>query len=307
MIPFHLKKHYFDLISDEGTVLYLYFINAKIASLCRGIVSAHLRTPDARSYEAALQRPVMTEGSDSLEAHPCCMVTEPDCCRVHIKSEQLEIDLRYYAAGAPWFPAGQAPILRKGNRLLIWTVPFPCAHVSGVVRAGGREWTVTGAGYQDLVEMSIPPWRLPVIELVWGRAHCEKRTFIFNRLRTRAGTTLQYALIRRGGNGEDSALLQPMAIEAGQEDRETEIRCADATLRLTLDSVLRAGEIAGGGQIRPRLLANVLSGISGRPFEKKMLSKAELEFGGNTFRGWAIHERVVWDWARAATGQEEMR
>lgn len=274
-------------------MLYLYFISAKIAGLRRGIVSAHLRTLDSGSIEASLQRRVRPDAGDFPEVGPCPMVSEQGRCRVHMELEQLEVDLLYHAGSASWLPAGQAPILSKGNRHLTWAVPFPSAGVSGVVQANGREWAVFGAGYQDVVEMSITPWQLPVNELIWGRAHCENRTVVFNQVSMREGTILQYVLIRRGGDDPDPLILRSMAIDAGQLDHEMELRCADATLRLSLDCVLRVGEIAAGGQIRSRLLGKMLSGISGRPFEKKMLSKADRN---PTWR--TMHDIALWNLER---------
>ena len=219
MIPFYLKKWYLDLISDDGVILYIYFIAARIAGIRWGNVSAHLTPADGKSIRSSINRRVaLLDSSRSAACGRSFLANESGGSHVHLELPQLEIDLRYQSAGESWAPGEDGVLLRRNGQCLSWNVPAPAAAAEGVIRSDRQEWHVRGTGYQDIVEMTLPPWRLPIAELAWGRAHCGGHTVVFDRMRMIDGTCLQFAMLRRGIADPATEEFQEFAIEPDKSD-----------------------------------------------------------------------------------------
>jgi hypothetical protein len=139
-----------------------------------------------------------------------------------------------------------------------WRCVQPRARVS--LQIGGRK--LTGLGYVELLTLSIPPWRLPIDELRWGRFCSEERGAVW--IEWRGPHPLRVALV-----------------DGARADFDPE------TLRLHDDRVLRSGRI--GKTVIPRLKRLFPSRIA-RLSETKWLSRGSL--AGS--EGWAIHEVVRW-------------
>jgi hypothetical protein len=296
MFPFYLRKWYLDLISDDGIVLYLYFIATRSAGIPGGNISAHVVLADGNALGAVLNRRVTL--LDSKQSAACArnlLANKPGSSHAHLEFPRLAIDLHYCAKAGAWTPGNGGVLLQKNGAYLSWNVPLPAADVEGVIRTDTQEWRVRGTGYQDMVEMTFPPWRVPIAELIWGRAHCGIYTVVYDRLKLRDGACLQYLLLQ---SDDDVAPCESQAftIESDAGDQKGVLRHQDFVLNLTQKQILAQGEIASGGQIPSRLLRNFLKRSSGNPSEKKMISAAELYVGERSFHGWAIHERVTWHW-----------
>jgi hypothetical protein len=297
MIPFYLKKWYLDLISDDGVVVYLYFIATKIAGMHGGNISAHVALPDGGSLAASMNRRViLVDSKRSAECAPSFLKNAAGSAHARVALPQLYIDLHYHSSDTPWVPTEGGVLLRRSGNYLAWNVPLPAAAADGVIRSGRQEWRVSGVGYQDIVEMTLPPWRLPIAELNWGRAHCGRYTVVFDRVKLTDGTTLQYVML--SGESTDAGMVasETFTIETDEGDQKTTLRHDSFALHLSLRHILAEGEIASGEQIRYRLLRKFLAKASGNPIEKKMVSEAALRLGEHTYGGWAIHERVSWRW-----------
>jgi hypothetical protein len=297
MIPFYLKKWYLDLISDDGVVVYLYFISTKIAGMRGGNISAHVALPDGGSLRASMNRRVMlVDSKRSAECAPSFLNNAAGSAHARLELPQLYIDFRYHSSGIPWAPTEGGVLLRKNGNYLAWNVPLPAAAAEGVIQSGRQEWRVSGVGYQDIVEMTLPPWQLPIAELNWGRAHCGHYTVVFDRVKLTHGATLQYVMLRAENTDAGMVASEMFTIETDEGDQKTTLRHDSFALHLSLRHILAEGEIASGEQIKYRLLRKFLAKTSGNPFEKKMVSEAALCLGGHTYGGWAIHERVSWRW-----------
>ena len=75
------------------------------------------------------------------------------------------------------FEPRQSPIeqrlLAMGSGSVEWRVETPAAAVSAAVRGFAP---VNGTGYAERIRITIPPWRLPIRELRWGRWIAEDGT-----------------------------------------------------------------------------------------------------------------------------------
>jgi hypothetical protein len=297
---FSLKKWYFDLITPAGDGLYLYFIIFGIAGLRQGMVSAHLRLSDGREVRASLKTGwAAPEANGDLSLGPHSLCHRNGHTDVRLEFANLTLLLRYRRLVSPWQPASGGVIWRANKRYLSWVVPQPAARVEGLIDLGIQKIVVQGEGYQDIVETNVSPWTLPVTELLWGRAHCEGQTIVFNQVRMRDEKILQSLLHQRAGETDrPSEIHQEFDLSRDEEDRATSITTGNFSLTLTRRTILEQSRIATGERFKSGFARALVDYTCGRPEEKKMISEAVIELDGQFYRGQALHERAVWHWPK---------
>ncbi len=295
---FHLKKWYVDLITNERDItLYIYFIMTKIAGFSSGIVSAHLIRNDGFTLQASQkvknhfidqEKRILFDGN--------ILENKNGSSTIHVDLNTIRADLQYYSIGDSWIPTDQGRLLLVKNNFLAWHVPQPSAKVQGTISIDSQTLKVEGYGYQDIVEMTIPPWRLPVTELLWGRAYIDPYTIVYDQVKMKDGGCLQYVLLQK----RDEPLLNDNAfsIHTDPNDHETNISHNAFSLRLKQRQVLHESAISTNEFLKPKLKRNFLSKISGNPLERKIVSDAVLMIDGTQYSGTALHEHVVWNWPR---------
>ena len=225
---FTLRKWYLDCVTAAGEAVVLY--------------QARLRWgPLALRYASLLG------GRTTLRATP-----EPS-----VEGDTVRWSAPRLAVTGTW--RGLAPE-RRENLVpgVEWRCVQPRARAS--LQIAGRE--VSGLGYVELLILTVPPWRLPIDELRWGRFCSEDRGAVW--IEWRGAHPLRVALI-------DGV---PADFHAG-------------SLRLHDERVLRSGRI--GETVIPRLRRLFPARIA-RLSETKWVSRGEL--AGS--EGWAIHEVVRW-------------
>jgi hypothetical protein len=147
-------------------------------------------------------------------------------------------------------------------------------------KAEARMNAVAGLGYAEQLRLTIPPWRLPIRRLRWGRFLSERNAVVWIDWEGEFRTRLVYA------NG------RPAAAEAIENDGLT---FADGT-RLELDR----GLVLRSGQLGSTVLHAIpgLKKLAPRMFlvdECKWRSHGRLmSVGEETDSGWCIHEDVRW-------------
>jgi len=315
MSLFYLKKWYFDLVTPGGDAIYSYFIIGRIAGFGLGLASTHLRYASGEQVRASVRTGFAVpdaRGNLSLGRHS--FIRNEDRADVRLVFENITLDLCYATVFGGWRPTGGGLLWNRGKRFLLWEVVQSLAEVKGTITAASGKFSISGVGYQDIVETSIPPWKLPIAELIWGRAHCGGHVVVFNQVRTREGEVLQSLLL-----GQPSSHLRA-EIEASKtegfppapgwsldsdqnfsyirddNDREAAVVHRDFRLALSHPAVLEESPIVTAERFRSRISRRIFNGACGRPLELKMLSAADLEIKGIHHRGWAIHERVTWNW-----------
>jgi hypothetical protein len=309
MIPFRLRKWYFDLITTEGHVLYLYFIAINTVGIRQGNVSAHLTLADRESSKSWNDiKPAGKIGKDKILFGQNCLTTYHGHIQVQLQLDGLSVDLQYASIPNGWTPVEDGMLI-KGKNYLSWCVPQTRASVKGAIHAGSQEIKVRGLGYHDLVETTIPPWRLPITELIWGRAHCGAYTVVYDQIKMRDGDCLQHLLLREESDGSTTdpvctdsycgsannlVVAQRFNIRADETDQETKLIHDEFRLDLHRLRILEHGPIATNERIKPKLFKELLIRTSGEAMELKMLSDASLHIGEITAHGMAIHERVSW-------------
>ncbi len=107
----------------------------------------------------------------------------PDGCHLKVNSGGVEIGVSYEPLDAPYSAGDGGIMARQKGRSLRWVVPVPRGRINGSVRVRGVCMDLRdGLGYHDFVQTDIPPWALPVRELLWGRALGPDTCVVWNRL-----------------------------------------------------------------------------------------------------------------------------
>jgi len=201
-------------------------------------------------------------------------------------------------------------MLEQGGRKLVWRVPIPSAEVTGTVAIGPHTVSFCGLGYHDFVQTDIPPWQLPLRELLWGRALGKDGAVIWNRLRfkDRDGATrdVSRGWWRAGPHHPQTSSrlpVEPASITMHSGTREA----FPARLRISLQAgrpgprmdlsldetrLMLGANVADVNGFRNRLERWLYRTFAGNPVEYKLLSRVH---GVDWLEGaLAAHERVLW-------------
>jgi hypothetical protein len=144
---FHLAKWYFDCISDDG-------------SFCIG-------------YTALLQWKKFTLHYTSVlhggaKSTPRSFTSFLPSASPLLINDRMEWSCKDIDAEGTWkrkFDLIERTLLENEQGSIHWSCLMPGADTT--MRIGGD--IVSGLGYVELLEMTIPPWKLPIDELRWGR------------------------------------------------------------------------------------------------------------------------------------------
>lgn len=258
---FLLEKWYVDVITDEGAVLVVYLGGVRVLGLPVARVSAEWFDGDgSRRGAAAVARGV--HGSDSrLSFGPARL--EDDTLSWRLPG--LSGELRFRPRQPQVTP--REPLLEAGGGVVTWTVEVPDADVEGWLSWPGGQRVLRGRGYRDRVFFDLPPWRLPLRRLEWGRAAWGAHAATWVRATRREGTAVSAAW------------------RDGRLDPPEGWRPALAPARLLAGAPVAEQAVLGRGWLGP-LLRRLARG----PRAWKELARAE----GPDGEGWALLERVEW-------------
>jgi hypothetical protein len=172
-----------------------------------------------------------------------------------LRKSSIEAEGRWDAIDPPLAPT---TIFESEEGAVQWSCLRP--------RAEASIHGVCGLGYMERLELTLPPWRLPIRQLRWGRFLSRKDAVIWIEWTGDYSKRLAY---------HNGALVDPSAI---------------AHLRLEDPRVLREGCIG----------STVLSAIpsAAKTFPGRLLAVRECKWRSlghfNGQQGWAIHEVVDW-------------
>jgi hypothetical protein len=250
---FELSKWYADCVSEEGDALIAY--------------SGQLRYRRfSVSYDSVLAPPV---SAHSLRRSPVSAGEN----EVTWSAPALDFRGRWHRLDAEI----RETVYRSDAGAVEWHCMLPKA--AAAVELGSRK--LGGLGYVERLRLTVPPWRLPIARLRWGRFLSERNTLIWidweGEFRSRIvywnGQRVHAASVENGG----------LVLEDGTH------------ARFDCGKILRQGKLG----------STVLHTIPGlekiappRIFlmdECKWLSCATLECAGQEpDTAWCIHEEVLW-------------
>ena len=146
--PFTLTKWYFDCVAPNGRVVIGYWASlawSRFAFTWQTVVLYQTgRSPTRRS--TLVPAPPPSVGGDTITWRAPALG-----CVIDVESRQRPIEER---------------LLDDGTGIVDWRAEAPAAFVSVELRGFVP---VQGSGYAERILITVPPWRLPIRELRWGR------------------------------------------------------------------------------------------------------------------------------------------
>jgi len=261
MQTFSLTKWYLDCVDAEGRVAIVYWS----ALAWRGAeISWHslaVYQPGAAPLERSSTKavPPPTNADGALTWH-----TAPLKCRLTCHSR---------------VPVFAQRLLDCDEGLVDWRCES--AHGDVIVECDDHE-TVRGKGYAECLSMTLPPWRLPIDELRWGRwiAADGDRSVVWIDWR---------------GSHPLTAIFVDGQIQPAASVGDDRIESGDAVLALTDRHTIYSRSLSDTlGKLRP-MLAPVLPHSWLAVEDRKWRSRGTLRVAGRPDEtGWVIHETVRW-------------
>lgn len=263
---FRLTKWYLDCVGEGGEAFIAYIAKAHFA----GITLRYASTLVNRSGEPSVIR-------SSLRATPSPRLVD------------TTLTWSGGSLGAVATFASKAPPIRRvildGNDGRVdWCCHMPLAQAE-ISLAG--EAAIVGRGYVEELTLTVPPWRLPIDSLRWGRFLSKETSLIW--IDWRGPHEKQVVLLNHDELGPTT--IDPLAVAPIPA-----VATGDGSCQLVLQGprVLREGAL---GRTALSVLPAVETLLPARILftdEKKWVAKGRLQWGSQTYEGWVIHEVVRW-------------
>ena len=250
---FHLRKWYLDCTAESGetAIVYRAELRWRVARLSWG----------GLLHKLALDQPTVQRSTFRPDPAP-----ELDQDGIRVADEILAVA----GTWVPDAPSHDAVLLENDDGRIRWTCHAPSARCRMTI--SGRP--IEGRGYAELLVMTIPPWKLPIRELRWGRWLAEDDSLVWIDWR---------------GEQPLSLILARGAPVVGRVEDESGTVEGSANLRLDQSGVLREGELGATVLRDVPVIGRRIPPAIARTHETKWISRG-VTAGG--CEGWAVHERV---------------
>lgn len=251
-----LTKWYVDVVAADGCGAIAYWAELAWHGVRGRAGSVVTFEPGEPTTESAILEP---GGPPSWTGHSLNWV---------MPSLQLHASVLRRTAGAA------LRLLGDGTGTLDWNCVAPNA--AACLTVGGRRFE--GHGYVECLRTSIPPWRLPIDTVRWGRALFGGRSFVWIQW---TGAEPRHVLLVDGRQA--AGRIHPEGLELASGERVT----------LEAPHVIRHGGLSE--VLRPvRALWPLLPRLLREAHEAKWLARAHLHStDGHHEASWAIHELVT--------------
>jgi hypothetical protein len=254
-MSFFLEKWYMDAVDPQGRAFIGYHAGIRFKKL-RVTYSGCIRAEHGAVYQRSSFR------------EPSVLFHHDGCLNWSTRSVKAE----WHSTGSPV----QEILLKSDDGDINWTCFFPEA-----AQIGYRKKDVLhGTGYAEKLVMSIPPWKLPINELRWGRFISATHKLVWIEWRG----PHPKCLVVYNGTRITEALIE--------DDR---IAWGNSTLIISEKKELRSGSVLSTVFSPFRWLKRYFPLRLLRTRETKWLSKGTFQNGTAAGEsGWAIHEKVEW-------------
>jgi len=245
-----------DCVTDAGEAVILYFADLR----WRGLQTAACSVLESRPGSKPRTR-VSLAGF-----HLSSMTNE-----IHLEHQRLQVSGVWRAN----CPPVQRTVYEDRSGSILWNCVQPGSRVT--LHLGGRE--LTGLGYAECLSVTLPPWRLPLRQLRWGRFVSQEHSLTW--IDWQGSHCTSFAVV----DGSDIELLSVSG---------SEVATSNAVLRISEGVSLRSGllksTILPEANTLKRLFPPTLFNIR----EQKWKSPGTLFYSGGNSKGWVIHEVVDW-------------
>ena len=263
MTGFTLRKWYLDVVDPAGRSAILYWSALAWGPLtvCWHAATLHAAgpAPRHRSSLAAAPEPTVRDGEITWRA-------EAIGCEALVRPTMPAVEAELLPGRGPGEHGG-----------VTWRCEAPAART--IVRLSG-ETTIEGTGYAERLELRLPPWRLPIDELRWGRWISDQggRSVVWIDWQGAEAQTRVYA----------DAVPAGEAVAGDDEVKADGWRLTFAGRRVLHERTL--GDLLGSVAARLPAMPRRWLALE----DRKWLSRGVLAGpAGTQDQGWAIHERIV--------------
>lgn len=254
-LRFSMVKWYLDCITEAGEVVIVYSAAASWRAI--RISYASYLIADAKRNE-------------SRSTMHAAQIT-PEGRRILVRSSELNLSGEWTALAAEV----KQTVFENESGSVSWNCMQPGSRVR--LRVGERE--LAGLGYAEVLTLTLPPWKLPMQHLKWGRFVSETDTLAWIDWR---GPYSLHLAVHNGVRSEDATISDDAVLTMGTE------------LRMDEPLPLRSGRVGqtvvsqanGLARLFPQWMLNI--------DERKWRSKGILSTSKGESKGWVIHEAVDW-------------
>jgi len=269
---FHLSKWYLDCVTADGDAAIAYVAQLGWSGFALGYASILDHHGGETRVSTSLRgfEPPVIEG-DTLSW----------------SSTSLHVNGAWSALGRPV----AATLLASDEGAVEWRCLQPASLAALRVGSGSGEPSraVNGLGYAEELTLTVPPWRMPIDELHWGR-------FVSELDEVGAHVSLVW-IDWRGPHTRRLVILDGNAVDAHDAGVSAErVATGDGTtLSLDRRDVLREGVLGATVLAAVPELGKRVPGRLLGVHERKWRSRGVLERPHRRpVEGWAIHEVVTW-------------
>lgn len=255
---FLFKKWYLDCVSEEGTAIFGYAAELKWKALSLCYTNIFERSNDGKTCSRS-----------SFRRHEFPQRNGQD---IRWSSEPIGIDAQWNGLQDPI----EREIYRDERGSVLWSCIAPLAHARiSLVNSS----PLRGLGYGECLSLTVPPWRLPLSSLRWGRFLSGNDSVVW---------------IDWQGSGHFALLFHNAKEIHGARINDSDITGGGCIhLSLSRPALLRSGRTVSEALSRIRGVSSMFPSKILRLHESKWLSRGELRVDGKTCgNGWAIHELV---------------
>lgn len=254
--PFELRKWYLDCAAPGGALLIAYQAELRWRRLSLSYASVLVHRAGGVRTRSTLRAGAAPEETADGIAWRCA-------------------PLRLQGRWSALCPPVREVLLARGDERVEWDVRAPRARVE-LSLAGER---LTGLGYAERLTLTLPPWRLPIDELRWGRFCAEEAGLVWVEW--------------RGEAPRRRVLLDGAPLEEASIDEEA-VAGRGAALRFGAREVLRQGRIGDTVLRAIPALRRAPARLLGLEETKWRLAARLSRPGRPEVEGEAIHEVVRW-------------
>jgi hypothetical protein len=252
---FLLRKWYFDVTAPDGSVAIAYWAEVRWGLWVKR-ASALFRHPSPKPG----WRFGVPTGAEPTE--------QPGS--IAWQAAELGCRLRLY----PLLPPSEHRLLDLPPGAVVWRAVAPRAEAEFVFDDGS---TVAGPGYAEWVELRMPPWKLPISTLRWGRFLSRSTSLVW--IAWDGGHPLRLVL-------RDGVSVPPIAID------DSTVRMEGAILELSEPVPLADADVSV--MLAPSVLRPVAERLTDT-WQTRWLSRGQFtDRDGIGVGGTAIHEVVRW-------------
>jgi hypothetical protein len=255
--PFSLTKWYLDCVTELGDTAIIY--------------CADLRWHQIRTVFSS----ILTVQRDSINSR----TSMPRGRLPTVDGDILSVELPKFSVSGKWKSAAN-PVRRTVFEDPSGYIRWNCLQPKSEVDLYIQDRRLRGLGYAECLTLTVPPWRLPMQHLRWGRYLSPEDSLAWVDWQGPYSTCFAFH------NGQE---CQPESVS------DVKVVLTDGILNMDTGLALRSGRLGDtllpGAPALGKLFPHSLFNIE----EHKWRSRGSFSAEGHNSSGWVIHEVVHWN------------